>query len=114
MQLAKVYGLSNHVEAGKVTRLDVIAGWRHDYVHKGKRPPLSADVERYIQLLFVDLLRHELNLPPRRHLGAIQRAPGFDLTPLGLPDNRTEEQKERIRRARENLVQSDDIPEAQD
>src|SRR5262249_16633513 len=67
--------------------------WRGDYVHKGKAPFLSADVERYVQLLFLDLLRHELDLPQRRYAAAMQKAVGVDLSPIGLADNRTDEQK---------------------
>ncbi|MDX2056722.1 MAG: hypothetical protein SFV24_02900 [Gemmatimonadales bacterium] len=99
-RLAAIYGLKNHVEAGEVTRLSVLARWRDRYVHRGERPPLSPDVERYLQLLFLDLLRDQLELPPRRHLATIQQASGFDLTPLGLEDRRPDEWKARdLRRA---------------
>jgi hypothetical protein len=71
----------------------VIAAWRHALVHDGVRPQVSSDAERYIQLLYLDLLRQELDLPPRNCIKAMQQAIGYDLSPLGLMDNRTEEQK---------------------
>jgi hypothetical protein len=76
------------------TGFKVIAKWRHDYFHKGKIPDLSADVERYIQLLYLDLLRHEVHLPLGGHVAGIQNASGYDLRPLGLMDRRTSEQKQ--------------------
>lgn len=92
-RLAKIYGLKSQHEAARVTGLGALTTWRDDYVHKGKRPFLTADVERYIQLVFLDLLRHELDLATRGHVAAIHHAVGYDLSSLGLPDNRTEAQK---------------------
>jgi len=82
--LSRIYGIKNHNEAAEATRLALIAQWRHDYVHKGITPQMNADVERYLQLLFLDALRFELKLAPRGHLAAIQRADGFDLSALGI------------------------------
>lgn len=82
--LAKIYGIKSHNEAATATGLDVLAQWRHDYVHRGIKPVVSADVERYMQLLFLDLLRHQLGLPLRAHLAAIQGAEGYNLSPLGI------------------------------
>src|SRR5262249_49650031 len=92
-RLQKIYGLKNQQEAGIATGLSTLAEWRHQYVHAGVRPNLSADVERYIQLLFLDLLRHEVGLKPRGHLAGIQHAEGYDLSPIGLADRRTDEQR---------------------
>jgi hypothetical protein len=41
---------------------------RHDLVHFGKVPPDDAALDRYMQLLFLDLLREILNLPCVGHL----------------------------------------------
>lgn len=115
-KLAEIYGIASHKEAGEATRLSLLAEWRHDYVHRGKRPNLTHDVERYIQLLFLDLLRAEIDLPPRNHLPSLQRAPGYDLSPIGLPDNRTEDQKNAASKARRNSVRtpSPNHPESDD
>jgi len=45
---------------------------------------MNADVERYLQLLFLDTLRFELGLPSRGHLAAIQNSANFDLSQLGI------------------------------
>jgi hypothetical protein len=92
-RLGKLYGIANHQEASDRAGFTVLERWRHDYIHHGKRPLLTAGIERHLQLLFLDLLRQDLELPPRGHLAAIQSAEGYDLSPLGLADNRTEEQK---------------------
>jgi hypothetical protein len=82
--LSTIYGIRNHNEVARQTRFDILSRWRHEYIHKGIKPPLTASVERYIQLMFLDLLRHELGLPPNRYISAIQRAEHYDLSPLGL------------------------------
>lgn len=92
-KLAQLYGINSHAFAAKESGLYALSRWRHDFFHKGIRPTMSADVERHIQLLFLDLLRAELKLPLRGHLASLLNAPGYDLTPLGLHDNRSDEQK---------------------
>lgn len=93
-RLQKIYKLINQQEAGAATGLNTLAKWRHEYFHLGIRPSLSPDVERYIQLMFLDLLRFEIDLSPRGHLAAIQAAEGYDLSPIGLEDKRTKDQRE--------------------
>ena len=88
-RLRRIYNLKSHKEGGEATRFNVIAKWRHQYVHKGIVPPLTPDVERYLQLMFVDLLRDELSLASHRYLSDLQNAVGYDLSPIGLADNRT-------------------------
>jgi hypothetical protein len=85
--LSAIYGVRSHHEVGEQTGLNVLARWRHEYVHKGIRPPLTADIERYLQLLFLDLLRHELGLPSRKYVVAVQNAVGYDLSSLGLAND---------------------------
>jgi hypothetical protein len=92
-RFAKVYGLKGHKEAAVLGGLGVLAEWRGSFVHKGVPPLLTADIERYIQLVFIDLLRYELDLNPRHFAAAMQQAEGYDLSPLGLRDNRTEAQR---------------------
>lgn len=89
----RIYGLKNHKDAAALSGLGVLTKWRHEFVHRGREPRLTADIERYLQLLFLDLLRLELGLESRLHTGSMQQAKGYDLSPLGLRDNRTEEQK---------------------
>lgn len=102
-RLKSCYSLKSLREVDDVTGFGHIARWRHAFFHKGIRPNLSADTERYIQLLFLDLLRQEIHLPLVGHLAGIQQAKGYNLSELGLLDNRTEEQKESERKAKESL-----------
>lgn len=73
------------------TGFEVLKKWRHDFFHEGQRPRLTPPVERYLQLLYLDLLRHELSLPPRGRMLAYQDNGGCDLSPLGLADGRKSE-----------------------
>lgn len=66
----------------------VLEKWRHNLVHEGILPVVSASVERYLQLMFLDLLRLELELPARHHMLLMQQASGYDLTPLGFGKTR--------------------------
>lgn len=95
-RLARLYRIRNYKGAANRSGFTTLEKWRHDYIHRGRRPPLTADVERYLQLLFLDLLRQELGLPSRAHLAAMQAAVGYDLSPIGLADNRTEKQKRAV------------------
>lgn len=96
-RLQQCYGLKSHRLIDEQTGLPKLTAWRHAYIHRGIRPQLTADVARYIHLLFIELFRRELGLECLHLVEAIQSAPGFDLRPLGLADNRTEEQKSRLK-----------------
>jgi hypothetical protein len=86
--LSKILGLQNHNEAATVSRLGVLAEWRHAYVHQGIAPNMNVHVERYLQLLFLDLLRHQLGLEYRAHFMSLQTTHGVDLSQLGVaPQN---------------------------
>lgn len=63
---------------------------RHNFFHKGVRPNLSADVERYFQLILLDLLRNELKLQPKQHAIAFLKTQP-DLFALGLTPKRDDE-----------------------
>lgn len=69
-----------------------LSRWRHDYFHKGLRPQMNADVERYLQLLYLDLLRYELRLDPRKYALGFTKWRGVNLSEIGLKDRRTPEQ----------------------
>lgn len=82
-RLGATYGTNSH-KAAYLTGLSTLGRWRDNYVHKGIRPPVTATIERYLQLLFLDLLRHEIDLPPRCHAGAMLNSPGHSLAEIGL------------------------------
>ena len=92
-RLQEIYGLKSHKPVEEETGFPVLRAWRHAFVHGGTRPHVSADVARYIHFMFLELLRHEIGLPARGLVAMVQNQPGYDLSPLGLSDNRTERQK---------------------
>lgn len=54
-------------------------GCRNDFFKRGVRPNFHANRERYFQLLFLDLLRHELELAAQGHLlSYIQNCPDWN------------------------------------
>jgi hypothetical protein len=65
-----------------------IATWRHNFFHKGIRPILSSDVERYLQLVYLDLLRSDLGLLPAMHTINLTTTDGYDLSPIGLANRK--------------------------
>jgi len=107
-RIAQIYRVKSQQDAGRLSGLTALSVWRGEYVHKGIAPKLTTDVERYLELLFLDLLRYELGLTPRGHAGGMQQAKGYDLSPLGLADNRTEEQRA-ARRAMEDMARSQGV-----
>ncbi len=93
LKLKECYELDNVDVVDRATGFGFISQWRHGFFNQGLRPSLSSDVRRYIQLLFLDLLRHELHLPWVGYLAAIQQAPGYNLEDIGLADNRVSAQR---------------------
>jgi hypothetical protein len=81
--------LANLVAAYGTTRgyvqndlgFDLIKAIRVDTLHRGNPHDLPQDVERYIQSMFMDLLRHELKLSCSRYMEK-QIAAGFDVDRL--------------------------------
>jgi len=57
---------------------------RNDYIHRGVAPNLSHDLARYLQLLFIDLLREELLLPCKSHLFTLCKSKEYDLSKIGI------------------------------
>lgn len=79
-----------HYETLTDNDLDTLFGFknlvdlRNDYIHRGINPHLSHDLARYLQLLFIDLLREELQLSCRSHLYGICNNKDYDLSKIGL------------------------------
>jgi hypothetical protein len=73
----------------KRTGFGVVAKWRHDFIHKGVQIHLTTHVARYLEYIYVDLLRDELGLQPLKlTLQAGQPATGLDFAVLGLKNHR--------------------------
>lgn len=54
---------------------------RQDLFHEGKHHDIPQDVERYIQVVFLDLIRASLQLPCKKHIESFVRD-GFDVRRL--------------------------------
>lgn len=57
---------------------------RNELIHQGVSYTVPGDIERFTQLMFIDILRHELGL---QHVGYMERlltTPGYDLSSIGL------------------------------
>jgi len=68
-----------------------IRDWRNDMVHDGKRPPTNPYVERYMQLLFTDILRSKLGLDNMSLAFSFANSPGVDLSAIGLANLKTDD-----------------------
>jgi hypothetical protein len=62
--------------------LKIMEGWRNDVVHRGRQLALSAEVERLLQCLVVDLIRVELGLENVMMLLQMAKLLGVDLSQL--------------------------------
>jgi hypothetical protein len=82
--LQKCYAFQSRNEVDSKLGFGVVAKWRHDMIHKGLKPVVSANVERYLQLMFLDLLRYELGIDTKRYMVIMQRAREYNLSSLGL------------------------------
>lgn len=91
-KLQAIYHIRSHKEVDANLGFRTISQWRHNFLHKGLRPILSADVERYLQLMILELLRSLADLPAKRLLEAASNAPGWDLSPIGMRNNKSQSQ----------------------
>lgn len=76
-QFQSIYGFSKEQVEGDLLWKGILKA-RNDFSHAGVKIHLHKDAERYLQLLFLDLLRHELGLEP---VGvALSSQPTLDLS----------------------------------
>lgn len=57
--------------------------WRHNFIHKGERPDVTAETSSFLQLVYLDLLTQELDLPHQKHCVHLIKS-GADLSQLGF------------------------------
>ncbi|WP_417725605.1 hypothetical protein [Salipiger sp.] len=62
-RLQRIYGFTKNEVEERLLWRGVIRS-RNDFYHRGKRISLHKDAERYMQFLFLDLLRDEIGLEP--------------------------------------------------
>ncbi|MCE9508116.1 MAG: hypothetical protein K8R48_07380 [Alphaproteobacteria bacterium] len=64
-----------------------LKGLRDNWLHRGIIPDISSDTIRYLQLMFLDLLRYKAGLATKNHLQAICSSADFNLSDIGLSSN---------------------------
>lgn len=69
----------NPLYYNEVLGLEMAKDVRNNYQHDGIKFPLNESQERYLHMLFLDLIRHKLKLPCKKHLANFIRATGFDI-----------------------------------
>jgi len=65
-------------------KLKWLTDTRNAFFHDGKQPHISKELERYFQLLYLDLLRNELGLEPIYGLRSMIENNNCDLSMLGI------------------------------
>ena len=83
-KLQQCYKLSDTSAVEDLFKVGMMKELRNDLVHEGARYNISGDVERFVQVMYLDLLRFELGLT---HLGYMQRlknTPGVNLEQIGI------------------------------
>jgi hypothetical protein len=76
----QAYGSCHLHEIGRKLGLQLLHGWRNDVVHRGRRISLSAEVERLMQFLVIDLAAEELKLERRKMYVGAASVLGIDLS----------------------------------
>jgi hypothetical protein len=82
--LAKAYGLTRDQHVDLATGFGKISELRHRMIHSGVHVKLSASMERYIQLLLIDIIRLKLALEPQGHAIGFQNLAHVPLAEIGV------------------------------
>jgi hypothetical protein len=83
-RLQKHYSLRERGDVDRLFGFKTLERWRHELFHRGIYPKFKPEVGRYMQMMFLDLLRHELNLGGPGYMQIFLRSPGYDLSELGI------------------------------
>lgn len=111
-KIADAYELTfNQVKKDDLVGFKHLLRARQDFFHKGIRPTFNTDVERYIQLFLLDLLRNEVGLPKRKNAIAYLQHANPSLHFLGLtpPPNPEPELKPHPRREEPDATRDREI-----
>lgn len=57
---------------------------RNELIHQGADYKVPGDIERFVQLMFIDILRYELGLTHVGYMEHLLNTPGYDLTSIDL------------------------------
>ena len=96
--LQNYYRLKDRSAVQTTLGTKAIRDWRNDLVHDGIKKELTPSVERYLQLMFLDILRYQLHLPPINLALSFADSPGVDLSPIGLANRGDAEKLKHISR----------------
>lgn len=66
--LEEIYGARNGLYIRRFLGWDIVSQIRHNYVHHGTKVPENYGLYRYLDLVFIDLVRHKLKLKDRRNV----------------------------------------------
>ncbi|MCH7650652.1 MAG: hypothetical protein IIA63_05755 [Nitrospinae bacterium] len=80
-KLARHYNNNNNFVQNKLG-FDFLKKIRTNLFHNGEKPIIDQNTERYMQLMFLDLLRNEMSLPCQRNMEKMVNE-GFDVQTLG-------------------------------
>ena len=89
--LQNAYRFKDREEVQTKLGTSAIRGWRNGMVHDGKRPPTNHYVERFMQLMFTDILRSKLELNSIGLALSFSKSAGVDLSEIGLENLKTDE-----------------------
>lgn len=80
------YRLPNRAAVQSLLGTENIRKWRNGLVHEGRTKEFTPDIDRYLQLLFLDVLRYQIGLPAICLAKVFSETSSADLSPIGLAD----------------------------
>lgn len=78
-RLMAIYALPDHSRANDTFFTGRLQGLRSQVIHNGLIVPINANLLRYLEALYCDLLLGVLNLPTERRAQTVLQVSGFDL-----------------------------------
>lgn len=78
------YKLADTNAVEDLFKVDAIKNLRNDLIHEGVPYNISGDIERFVQLMYLDLLRLEVGLPNMGYMERLKNTPEINLNDIGL------------------------------
>jgi len=92
------YKLPDKASVQSLLGTENIRKWRNDLVHEGRTKEYTPDIDKYLQLLFLDVLRYQIGLPAICLAKIFSESSTADLSPIGLADRSVPGEKGHISR----------------
>lgn len=83
-KLQRIYRLSSSDEVNNIFGFQKLKDLRNELIHEGVTYEIKGDIERFVQLMFIDILRHELEIPHIAYMQAMMNTTDWDLTSIGI------------------------------